>query len=291
LNYVEGETLMRKIARIWMTDGSPAQVTDLRQLDTSHPSLLGMPARYKGTVDPAVYVGSATIAADQADDALLAEAEWCVLFPEGIDRYLRDPQQVTASTPVVLQGLIEGKWLNRFLYGFDVWQPASVGNNLLAEGAGIQTALGALEDGAAGEVEIAYPYERDGQPRTRTQRTTLADLRGQNVLALVREVLLVCRDTGEPIDGIDLSAVGEEAAVVNERWRFQQALEAMGGLSGSPTPEALVRLAESVVRAILAEGISAPPNAPMRIATRNAAGTLVGEGTLLWQPFRHGGDQ
>ena len=116
--------------------------------------------------------------------------------PAGIEPYLREPEQVTASTSVVLQGLIEGKWLNRFLGHLDVWQPASLGNNLLAAGPGILTTLGALEDGAAGEVEVVYTCERNGQ-QTRTQRTTLADLRGQNILALVREVLTVCRDAGE----------------------------------------------------------------------------------------------
>ena len=274
---------MSKTARIWMTDGSPAVVADLRQLDTPHPTLLGMPARYKGTVDPAVYVGSATIDADHPEDALFAEAEWCVLFPEGIEPYLRDPEQVTASTPVALQGLIEGKWLNRFLGHLDVWRPASIGNNLLAAGPGIQTTLGALDDGASGEVEITYTYHRDAQALVRTQRTRLADLRGQNILALVREVLTVCREAGESIEGIDLSAVGEAAAVVNERWRFQQALQAMGGLPSPPTPEALQRLAESVVRAILAEGISAEPGVPIRILTRDAAGAVVGEGALTWQ--------
>ena len=271
-----------KTARIWMTDGSPAVVADLRQLETVHPTLLGMPARYKGTVDPAVHVGPATILADHPDDALFAEAEWCVLFPDGIEPYLRDPEQVTASTSVVLQGLIEGKWLNRFLGHLDVWQPASLGNNLLAAGPGVLTTLGALDDGAAGEVEIVYTCERNGQ-QTRTQRTTLADLRGQNILALVREVLTVCREAGEPIEGVDLSAVGETAAVVNERWRFQQALQAMGGLPSPPTPEALQRLAESVVRAILAEGIGAVPGTPIRIVTRDAVGAVVGEGALTWQ--------
>ena len=59
-----------------MTDGSPAVVADLRQLETVHPTLLGTSARYKGTIDPAVYVGAETIVAEQPDDTLFAEAEW-----------------------------------------------------------------------------------------------------------------------------------------------------------------------------------------------------------------------
>ena len=86
-----------------------------------------------------------------------------------------------------------------------------MGNNLLAAGPGIPTTLGALEDDSPGEVEINYSYRREGQPQLRAQRTRVTDLRGQNVLALVREVLSVCREDGEAIDGIDLSAVGESA--------------------------------------------------------------------------------
>ena len=103
-----------------MTDGSPAVLADLRQLETVHPTLLGSSARYKGTIDPAVYVGAETIVAEQPEDALFAEAEWCVLFPDGIEPYLREPDRVVPSTPVTLQGLIEGKWLNRFLGHLDV---------------------------------------------------------------------------------------------------------------------------------------------------------------------------
>ncbi len=158
-------------------------------------------------------------------------------FPDGIERYLREPDKVTASTPVAMQGLIEGKWVNRFLGHLDEWRPASMANNLLAAGPGIHTTLGEIEDGAAGNVEIAYPCERD-RSEVRTQRTGLADLRGQNILALVREVLRVCRDAGEAIDGIDLSAMGESAAIVNERWRFQQAIQALGGLPNPPTTRA-----------------------------------------------------
>jgi hypothetical protein len=73
-----------------------------------------------------------------------------------------------------------------------------------AFGAGIPTTLGALDDGAGGEVEIIYACERNDQQR-RTQRASLA------------------------------------------------------------------------------EGISAVPNTPIRIVTRDGVGADVGEGTLTWQ--------
>lgn len=202
------------------------------------------------------------------------------LFPEGIERWLPDPDLLSESTTIALQGLIEGKWVNRFLGHLDEWRPASMGNNLLAAGPGIHTTLGALEHEATGDVEITYQCERNPS-ETRTHRTVVADLRGQNILGLVREVLQVCREAGDVIDGIDLSAMGESAAIVNERWRFQQAMQAIGGLPNPPTSESLQRLAEWVIRTILAEGTGASPGATIRMVTRDADGVVVGEGKFV----------
>ena len=46
-----------------------------------------------------------------------------------------------------MQGMIEGKWLNR-IGGDLAWKPASLGNNLLAQGPGIAGTLARLEDAA-----------------------------------------------------------------------------------------------------------------------------------------------
>jgi hypothetical protein len=43
---------MLAIAPVWMTDGSPATVADLRQLETTHPIFVGMTGHHKGAVDP-----------------------------------------------------------------------------------------------------------------------------------------------------------------------------------------------------------------------------------------------
>src|SRR5207244_9996197 len=132
-------------------------------------------------------------------DVLFVEAEWCVEFPDGV------PATVTATTPIVLQGLIEGKWMNRLL-GTRAWQPASIGNNVLAVGPGIRTTLGALEDDLGGEVRIAYESARGG---LREHVTRSADLGGHSLRALVEEVLAL----GAPLDAINLGAVGVHAAV------------------------------------------------------------------------------
>ena len=83
------------------------------------------------------------------------------------------------------------------------------------------------------EVYLALLRASEADPRERLAATVeahggiivaldgLQPEQGNEQLWVVREVLSVCHEAGEAIDGIDLSAVGESAAVVNERWRFQ----------------------------------------------------------------------
>ena len=108
------------MARVWITDGSVPVFSDTERLKASHKGMLGLPVRYEGFVDPDVPRGSATVHGG-AEDVLYVEAEWVVEFPEGIPA----PGAVIDSTPIVLQGLIEGKWMNRLL-GTRAWQPASI---------------------------------------------------------------------------------------------------------------------------------------------------------------------
>jgi hypothetical protein len=281
----QGNLAAVKTVRVWLTDGSPGRFGDIHRLRAWHRTLLGIPAPYKGCIDPAVPTGAATIRGEQPGDVLFPEAEWILAFPDGTRPYLAAPDRVDPATPVVMQGLIEGKWANRMLAQLGQWRVGSLGNNLLAEGPGIPTTIGAIEGaGVRGEVEVSYHYLRDERDQTRVQRSTLADLRGQNLLGLVREVLRICREQGEQIDAIDLSAMGAAAAVFNERRRFWQSAR----FDRVPLPDPrkmfpLMRLAERVVHGIIAEGISVPPGSPIRIITRDRQGAVVGEGTLTWQ--------
>jgi hypothetical protein len=247
------------VARVWITDGSVPVFSDTRRLKASHRGLLGLPVRYEGFVDPAVDRGSASIHAERPDDELFVEAEWLVELAG-----LRDAAELDESTTVVLQGMIEGKWMNRLL-GTKAWQPASIGNNVIAEGPGVRTTLGALESGADGEVRIEYP-RADGSRQI--WRSTLADLRGQNVPDLVREVAAL----GEQLDGINLGAFGEEAAVVNEPRRLKSSMRAILPHRGK----------ERLVRAALADGIGVPPGAEVTVRT-SAGGEIVGRGALAWE--------
>ena len=258
------------MARVWITDGSVPVFSDTRRLRAAHKGLLGLPVRYEGFVDPEVPRGSAEITGT-AEDVLFVEAEWCLEFPEGIDRHRDDPDGVDAATPVLLQGLIEGKWMNRLL-DTRAWQPASLGNNVLADGRGIETTLGALEGSARAETAIEYELPGGGR---QAYRTTADDLRGQNLLELVRDVLR----TGEELDAIDLGAIGDEAATVNEPRRLKQALRPV------PNPLNVLphRAKERLVRTALAEGISLPPGTPARLTTTDGSGSVVGTAALTWR--------
>jgi len=242
--------------RVWITDGSLPVFSDTTRLLTSHPVPPGLSTRYEGFVDPAVARGSLDVRREQPDDALFVEAEWYVEFPDGV------PEEVSRSTPVLLQGLIEGKWMNRLL-GTKRWQPASVGNNVIAAGSGIATTLGGLVDTGA-EARIAYTSERGGE---QVFLTRAADLRDHNIVALVREVLA----TVEGIEGIDLGAIGEESAVVNEKRRIKEATRPF------PLPHAVK---ERLVTRALADGLGVPPGGEATMTVTAADGAVVGTASL-----------
>jgi hypothetical protein len=259
------------MARVWITDGSLPAFSDTHLLRASHPALFGLRTRYEGFVDPAVERGSVTIGASSSDDALYVEAEWLVEFPEGIERYLQEPELLNAATPITVQGMIEGKWMNRLL-GTRSWQPASLGNNLIAAGPGIRASVGALEWGEGGAARTSYRY---GDGRIREQHTSLADLRGHNTEGLLRDALRTCAREGIPVDGVNLGAVGEAAAVVNERTRIRAA--------ASPFPH---RAKETLVRTVLEEDFRVPDGATVELLVVDADGSVVGEGSLTLEPFR-----
>jgi hypothetical protein len=250
--------------RIWITDGSVPVFSDTVRINASHRGSFGLPTRYEGFVDPAVEVGAATIAAESEDDALAVEAEWTIAFPDGV------PAEVDPSTPVVLQGLAEGKWLNR-LIGTKAWQPASLGNNLLAEGPGIRTSLGALELRRPGTVRLSYERADGG---LQVHSSPLGAVSGNNVLGLVSEVLRATIGNGG-VDAIDLGALGEQAAIVNEPGRIKAATKPF------PAPH---RVKERLARKAIADEVCVPPGGTVELVVLDGSGAVVGEGTLRLAP-------
>ncbi len=71
-------------ARLWITDGSVVPFDDVVHLPARHRGTLGIPSAYKGAIDASFAVGGAHVDGQRHDDTLFAEAEWCVLFPDGI---------------------------------------------------------------------------------------------------------------------------------------------------------------------------------------------------------------
>jgi hypothetical protein len=249
--------------RVWITDGSLPVFRDTERLETRHAGTFGMSVPYEGFVDPAVESGTVELEAERVDDVLCLEAEWCVLT-EGL------PDRIDASTPVRLQGLIEGKWMNRLL-GTKRWQPASIANSLLADGPGIETTLDELERNDGDSIEIAYISEGAGR---RTHSSSLGDLHGHSIVSLVNEVLELMRVTGDHVDAIDLGALGTRAAVVNEPKRIRAA--------ALPLPLPHVSK-ERLVRRAIADGVGMRAGTEATILATRRDGTEAGRGTLTWR--------
>jgi hypothetical protein len=239
-------------ARVWITDGSLPRFSDTTKLAATHAAAFGFVAAYEGAVDPDVPVGSVELRAQRLDDALFAEAEWCVGFPDG------PPDELTAETEIVVQGIVEGKWLNRLLET-RAWQPASIGNNLLAAGPGITTTVGGLA-ATDGHVRVSFPGG--------THISSLADLRGHNIRGLLEAVIA----TENGLDWIDLGAFGERAATVNERARLKAA--------ASPFPH---KAKEKLVRQALEDEAGVPAGADARLVVVDGHGNEVGAGSLVWR--------
>jgi len=252
-------------ARVWITDGSWPVFSDTTRLRAKHPALFFLRTRYEGFVDPAVPRGSASVRPEREDDALYVEAEWLVEFRDGIERHLADPRLVDAATEITVQGMIEGKWMNRLL-GTTAWRPASMGNSLIAAGPGLATCVGALDWGEGGSMRLSY---RTAGGVLRTQEASVADLRGHNAVGLIREALRACARAGSRLDAINLGAVGERAAVVNERERFKRAAHPFAHVAK-----------ERLVRAALDEDLGLPPGSSASLVVVDAAGKVVGEGEL-----------
>jgi hypothetical protein len=252
-------------SRVWITDGSWPVFSDTTRLRAKHPALFGLRTRYEGFVDPAVPRGAASVRPERDDDALYVEAEWVIEFPEGIARYLAEPGLVDAATEITVQGMIEGKWMNRLL-GTTAWRPASLGNNVIAAGPGLPMSVGALDWGEGGSMRLSY---RAAGGVLRTHEASIADLRGHNAVGLIREVLRACARDGAGLDGINVGAVGERAAVVNERERFKAAAHPFAHVAKT-----------RLVTSVLDEGLGLPPGSAASMVVVDAAGKLVGEGEL-----------
>jgi len=262
--------------KIWITDGSAAPFTDIARLSATHPGTMGGELPYKGALDENVPVGITTLRMADESDCFVPEAEWCVCFPDGIGGFLNEPSALNATTPVVLQGMIEGKWLNR-LVGELVWKPASIGNNLLADGSGISANFAAIEAGGVeGEISIRYSCKAG----RRTQTASMADLKGHNILGLVRAVLEHGRENNLMIDAVNCSARGENAALAEDVQYVTRVIRAAGvSRADLAAPSGWQKVMSEAAKVALNDGLVVEPGTPVELAVR-AGGTSVGHGVL-----------
>ena len=265
------------MARVWITDGSLPVFTDTVKLRASHKGLFGLKIRYEGFVDDAVARGHFEVRRDAQEDVLFAEAEWYLEFVQPIGTLLQDESTVGPGTEVVLQGFIEGKWMNRLL-GTTAWKPASMGNNVVGEGPGITTTLDALERGVEGTTTRLDYVAANGLRCTHA--TDATDLRGHNITDLVREVMRVSRETGASIDGIDLGAVGDAAAVVNEKERLRRAIRMDAVPLPNPLNFAPHRAKERLVRQALQDQLGVSRGTDVTLTTTGSDGEVVGRAVL-----------
>ena len=264
------------IVKIWITDGSGAPFADILALSARHPGMMGGDIPYKGALDENVPVGTATVFAHGPSDCLVPEAEWCICFPGETDPFLADPDALTGSTPIVMQGMIEGKWLNRF--GQDLeWKPASLGNNVLAQGPGIPGTLASLEDGGMqGEIRVQYTCRAGRQ----TYTAALGNLRGHNLLGLVRSVFGHCREQKLTVEAVDCSARGPASALAEDRRFLQQVMTAARVTPPElSAPAAWKRLAPEIAKIAIDQGLIVELDMPIDLVV-TAEADMVGRGQM-----------
>jgi hypothetical protein len=270
------------IVKVGITDGSGAPFTDIATLAARHRGMLGRDVPYKGALDADVPVGTASVFMRGPADCLVPEAEWCICFPRGTDPFAADPDALTESTPIVMQGMIEGKWLNRV--GEDLaFKPASLGNNLLAQGPGISGTLASLEDGRMqGEIRVQYT----GRAGLQTYASAIDDVRGHNLLGLARAVIAHCRERNLTVEAVDCSAAGPASALVQDRGFMHQVMTAAGvAPQESSAPPAWKRLAPEISKVAIGEGLVVEPGQPIDLVVTVGLDT-VGRGQMTVHPIQ-----
>jgi hypothetical protein len=176
-----------------------------------------------------------------------------------------------------MQGMIEGKWLNRLDHDL-TWKPASLGNNLPARGPGIPGTLGSLDDGEMqGEIRIQHGCRAGNK----TYTAVLEDLRGHNLLGLARAVFGYCRERNLTVEAVDCSARGPASALAEDRQFLQRVMAAAevtpDDLGGS---DAWRRVADEISKIAIDYGVIVEPGTPVDLVVSAGADT-VGRGQLI----------
>jgi len=191
------------MADLWMTDGSTVVFEDTVKISEAMTpdDILGSQA-YEGGIDPVVAIGSANLPVDKYS-YVSVEAEWVIILPEDIDG------PISLNTPVILQGMLDGKYFSEFSQNQSEWFSASLGNNLIAAGPGIPTTISNILLGGLNAHIDAYYKDDFGRDQFFTSSSeSLKDL---PVLELVNGVLERFPQTRY----INMGAIESSSAFVN----------------------------------------------------------------------------
>ncbi len=186
---------------LWMSDGSEVVFQDTVKITEA--SIPGGGQSYEGAVDPVVIYGSYQLPIDQ-QAYVSTEAEWVLLLPD------HHSGRIDSDTPVILQGMVDGKYFAQFKQDQTHWLPASLGNNLIASGTGISTTIAELSQGGLhAQIEVGY-VDAAGKPQIFTSNSD--SLTGLPLLNLVNGVLAREPDA----TAVNLGAIEPSSALVND---------------------------------------------------------------------------
>lgn len=258
---------------LWMTDGSPVDFADTIEIEEAKTpeSLLGGHV-YEGAVDPLVVFGTYQLPVDESA-YVSVEAEWVLILPD-------TSGEIDLDTPVKLQGMIDGKYFAEFLENQTHWLPASIGNNLIASGPGIETTLRAILAGDVNAtIELSYEDKWGLQQRFTSNSLSLAEL---PLLELVNGVLH--RDGS--VQYVNLGAIESSSAFVNaESIRTVAILRSVLELPTSGLPLSLESLTQltlkNISKVIINHRKYMATYAEMKVT--DASGNEIGSGYLSLQ--------
>ncbi|GAA3936759.1 hypothetical protein [Litoribacillus peritrichatus] len=258
---------------LWMTDGSPVDFADTIKIEEAKTpeSLLGGHV-YEGAVDPLVVFGTYQLPVDESA-YVSVEAEWVLILPD-------TSGEIDLDTPVKLQGMIDGKYFAEFLENQTHWLPASIGNNLIASGPGIETTLRAILAGDVNAtIELSYEDKWGLQQTFTSNSLSLAEL---PLLALVNGVLH--RDGS--VQYVNLGAIESSSAFVNaESIRTVAILRSVLELPTSGLPLSLESLTQltlkNISKVIVNHRKYMATYAEMKVT--DASGNEIGSGYLILQ--------
>lgn len=291
---------MTNTLAMWLTDSSMIEWRDTAKLDVSFPrwrwpqvvaESLGaeIDEHYEGRVDPMVAIGGRHL--PWREGGMDGEAEWAALFAKPLVQY----DEIAPETPCILQGMIEGKWIAHLAQEGEVdWAPATIGNNLLARGRGIQTTLGGISHGDDGisraTVMVNFPM---ASGENQVHHAYGADLAKLPILPIVQAVWRWCRENpeqGGAVQAVNFGANGEMSAYATDPSRQHKNLRAaflprffrqLMHLCPKDTFHVINEVRSMMFQEIVERGEYVRPGATMLLTVTDGRGYLVGEGAML----------